>query len=1142
MSLQFIFGGSGAGKTYFLYSNLIQESMENPGKQYILLVPEQFTMQTQREIVNLHPCHGTMNIDIVSFERLAYRVFEELAIESPVILDDMGKSMVIRKIAAGEKGKLGIFKGHLNHAGFISQMKSMVSEMAQYGLSYEKLEEMAPQMRTPLLREKLRDLSVIYKGFREYIADKFVTAEEVLDVLCRVLPDSSKMRESEVILDGYTGFTPVQYRVLEQMMTCCRRIRVAVTVEKDALPYKEGGIQNLFYMSKHTVCRLTDIAGKNGVNREEDIFLDSRPYPRFKRRGRDRSALDFLEEHLYRYGKKTYKGSPDGIVVYKVLNPEEEVGMVAHRIEQAVRNEGLRYRDIAVVTGNLDSYSREICRQFEAAAIPYFMDDKKNVMDNPLVELIRSAIEVVRQDFSYESVFRYLKSGMVLEDRREERDRLENYVLALGIRGLKRWDSPWDKVYRGASNLNLEALNAFREEILTPLRPLYRILKDKERNIRDMSEAVADYLAAGKIEQKIERWGQEFEEAGEYRLADEYRQVYGLVMEMLNQVVALLGDESVGLKEYGEILDAGFEEIRVGIIPATIDRVVVGDLTRTRLNHIKVLFFTGVNDGIVPARKDGGGILSDMEKESLKKFDVELAPTAREEGFLQRFYLYLMMTKPSDKLVISFSGMDGDGKGLRPSSLIHEMKSLFPDLSVREGARDRLEVISREEGKKTLIDGLREWHLQYGDNRFMELYRFFSLSEEDRQKVENLVEAAFYSYKEKGIGKAAAREIYGRILSGSVTRMEQYEACAYAHFLTYGLELLPRQEYELGAVDLGNLFHGAIDLCFQKAAEEGIRIQDLTDGDRKRLAKASVEEMADQYGGAILKSSARNQYLTGRAQRITERTLWALSEQLKKGDFEPSGFEVSFSAIDNLKAMRISLSEEEELQLRGRIDRLDLCEDKEHVYVKIIDYKSGNTSFDLAALYYGLQLQLVVYMDAAMEMEERKHPDKEVVPAGIFYYHINDPVIENTGEPDRETIDKEILRQLKMNGLVNSEEEVISHMDREIEKASDVIPVAMKDGIVQEARSSVANRERFEALRGFVREKLRSAGRQIIDGNISVRPYKQGSRSACDYCPYHSVCGFDRKINGYGYRNLGSIKAEDIWNEIEGGNHGDEMD
>ena len=707
---------------------------------------------------------------------------------------------------------------------------------------------------------------------------------------------------------------------------------------------------------------------------------------------------------------------------------------------------------------------------------------------------------------------------------------------------MKRWDSPWDKVYRGASNLNLEALNAFREEILTPLRPLYRILKDKERNIRDMSEAVADYLAAGKIEQKIERWGQEFEEAGEYRLADEYRQVYGLVMEMLNQVVALLGDESVGLKEYGEILDAGFEEIRVGIIPATIDRVVVGDLTRTRLNHIKVLFFTGVNDGIVPARKDGGGILSDMEKESLKKFDVELAPTAREEGFLQRFYLYLMMTKPSDKLVISFSGMDGDGKGLRPSSLIHEMKSLFPDLSVREGARDRLEVISRGEGKKTLIDGLREWHLQYGDNRFMELYRFFSLSEEDRQKVENLVEAAFYSYKEKGIGKAAAREIYGRILSGSVTRMEQYEACAYAHFLTYGLELLPRQEYELGAVDLGNLFHGAIDLCFQKAAEEGIRIQDLTDGDRKRLAKASVEEMADQYGGAILKSSARNQYLTGRAQRITERTLWALSEQLKKGDFEPSGFEVSFSAIDNLKAMRISLSEEEELQLRGRIDRLDLCEDKEHVYVKIIDYKSGNTSFDLAALYYGLQLQLVVYMDAAMEMEERKHPDKEVVPAGIFYYHINDPVIENTGEPDRETIDKEILRQLKMNGLVNSEEEVISHMDREIEKASDVIPVAMKDGIVQEARSSVANRERFEALRGFVREKLRSAGRQIIDGNISVRPYKQGSRSACDYCPYHSVCGFDRKINGYGYRNLGSIKAEDIWNEIEGGNHGDEMD
>ncbi|RGY95646.1 helicase-exonuclease AddAB subunit AddB [Clostridium sp. AM58-1XD] len=1142
MSIQFVLGGSGSGKTRFLYDNLISESMDSPEKRFILLVPEQFTMQTQREIVNLHPYHGTMNIDIVSFGRLAYRVFEELAIENPVVLDDMGKSMVLRKVAAGEKKRLGIFRGHLSHAGFIGQMKSMISEMAQYGISYEMLDEMIPKVKSPLLGEKLKDLSIIYKGFRDYISDKFITSEEILDVLCRVFPDSDRMRDSEVILDGFTGFTPVQYRVLEQMMRCCRRVRFAVTVEPSASPFKEGGMHNLFHMSKHTACRLTAAAKKNGVEKEQDIVLNERPYPRFSKTGESRSALDFLEENLYRYGRKSYKGEPEEIRLYKALNPSEEVGLIIHQIERTVRDEKLRYRDIAVVTGSLENYGNEISRQFEAAGIPYFMDDKKNIMSHPLVELIRSALETVRQDFSYESVFRYLKCGMIMDERSEERDRLENYVLALGIRGFKRWDSRWEQVYRGAANLNLEALNCFKEEILAPLKVLRQFLKEKEATVEQMTGALADYLFNCEIEQKVKEYEEKFEAAGEYRLAREYGQVYGLVIEMLDRVVALLGKERISLKEYGEILDAGFEEIRVGIIPATIDRIVVGDLTRTRLDHVKVLFFAGVNDGIVPARKDGGGILSDMEKDSLKEFDIELAPTAREEGFLQRFYLYLMMTKPSDRLILSFSGMDAEGKGLRPSSLIHELKGLFPRLTIQDGSRDQYDVISMEEGRRTLIESLREFETVKGEARFLELYRFFFLSERHRKQVENLVEAAFYSYKEKGIGKAAAREIYGRILSGSVTRLEQYEACAYAHFLTYGLELSERQEYELGAVDFGNLFHGAIDLCFSKAREEGKRIQDLNADERKRLVKLSVNEVADQYGGAILKSTARNEYLTERAERITERTVWALSEQLKKGDFEPAGFEVSFSAIDNLKAMRISLSEEEELQLRGRIDRLDLCEDQKHVYVKIIDYKSGSTSFDLAALYYGLQLQLVVYMDAAMEMEERKNPEKEIVPAGIFYYHINDPVIESTGETDKEEIDREILRQLKMNGLVNSEQEVIALLDREIEKASDVIPVAMKDGMIQEAKSSVANRRRFEALRVFVRDKLKTAGTKIMEGDISVRPYKQGTRSACDYCPYHAVCGFDRKVSGYSYRKFGSIKAEEVWNAIEGGNHGNEVD
>ena len=420
------------------------------------------------------------------------------------------------------------------------------------------------------------------------------------------------------------------------------------------------------------------------------------------------------------------------------------------------------------------------------------------------------------------------------------------------------------------------------------------------------------------------------------------------------------------------------------------------------------------------------------------------------------------------------------------------------------------------------------------DKAFLELMKAFLLSKESEKEGQKLVSAAFYSYKQRGIGKAAAKALYGPIISGSVTRMERFASCAYAHFLSYGLELEQRQEYELAAADIGNLFHEAINRYFSERKEEGRDVRTIGEEERGALVRSCVKQVAEEYGNTILKSSARNAYLASRIERITDRTVWALTEQLKKGDFMPAGFELSFSAADGLKAMEIPISREESIRLKGRIDRVDLCEDEEAVYVKIIDYKSGNAAFDLNALYYGLQLQLVIYMDAAMELEGRRRKEKEVVPAGIFYYNISDPVIDRIGPETREAAAARVLKQLRMNGLVNSELKAISHLDRNIESESDVIPVAIKDGLVQEAKSNVAGRERFAALRQFVREKLKSEGREILDGAIEIKPYKQGNKSACDYCPYNGVCGFDLRCFGFGFRRFKALKSEEIWQEIEG--------
>ena len=561
------------------------------------------------------------------------------------------------------------------------------------------------------------------------------------------------------------------------------------------------------------------------------------------------------------------------------------------------------------------------------------------------------------------------------------------------------------------------------------------------------------------------------------------------------------------------------------MIPAAADRVVAGDLRRTRLDQIRALFFLGVNEGVVPSDAHKNGILTEQERELLKRNEMELAPTAREEGFMERFYLYLMLTKPRERLILSWPVLSAEGKTLRPSSLIAAFRKRFPDVPVQKAKELMDPAISPYAARQAVIRWLEEPEsLRQKAERT--LYSWLSNEGGQREDMERLADACTFTYKERGIGRAAAADLYGAVLNGSVTRLEGYAACAYAHFLNHGLELKKLREYELDLSDMGNLFHRTIDRFFREVRAKGGDFSAIGEQERKRLVKECVAKVAGEYRNTIMKSSARNAYLERKVERIADRTVQALLYQLRKGDFVPEAFEVDVS-------LRIPLKTGQALDLRGRIDRMDVLEDEDRIYVKIMDYKSGSTSFDLALLYHGLQLQLPVYMDAALRMEKTKHPGKEAVPAGIFYYHIDDPLLERKEGMTEAEIEEGIRKKLRMNGLVNSNLEVIRHMDREIEKESDVIPVALKDGLIQGTRSSVAGGDRFSSLTGFVRRRLEQMGEEILEGNIEVSPYKQGNRTACDYCPYHSVCGFELKTAGYSYRRLGALNPEEIWTEIE---------
>ncbi len=1122
MALQLLTGGSGSGKTRALYHKIIEMSLENPEGQYFIIVPEQATMQAQKELIQLHPRHGTMNIDVLSFKRLAYRVFSELSIPQPQVLDDTGKVMVLRKLAGERKKDLILFSSHLNQPGFLNEVKSMLSEFCQYGVTPSMLKnETEKGGISRVLSGKLQDMCTLFEAFREYTRERYLTAEELLDALCREVPRSRLLKDSVIALDGYTGFTPVQYRLIALLLGVCRTMMVTVTFPEQEDMFREGRESDLFDMSRKMAGKLRAVCREQGIEMEPEICVSKRPLPRFS----ESPALDYLERTVFRYPYRPYAGRTDSVIFVRGENPAGEIEFAANEIERLVREEGYRYRDVAVVSGDPDRYSREILRQFRENGIPVFLDETRDVTGNPLIRLMKSSLAMLQKGFDYESMFQYLRTGLVSGET-ERIDRMENYVRALGIRGFRRWDSPWEKTYEGGEYLNLEEMNRFREEIMEPLRK-WKERAGKASTAGDMTSALEELLKQLDTEEKLRKLSADFENSGNHEAAGEYGQIHALVMELFEQFHALLGEEAISLKEYAAILSAGLSELRVGLIPACVDRVVAGDLKRTRLDQIRALFFVGVNEGIVPAVSERGGILTDQEREMLKSRSMELAPTAREEGFMQRFYLYLAMTRPGERLYLSWSGLSADGKTLRPSSVVNQLRKRFPDQPVLEAEAVREPAVNRTAAEKTVIRALQNPGSIPRDQIFQDLYRWLSGKGQETEKMERLAEAVSYSYEDHGIGKAAAKELYGQILNGSVTRMEQYAACAYAHFLSYGLELKKRREYEIDLSDMGNLFHQSLDLFFRTVRERGKDFRCLEDGERKELVRSCVEQVSGRYRNTILKSTARNAYLEKKVEKITDRTIRALIYQIRKGDFEPAAFEMEVNR-------RIPLDGESALNLRGRIDRMDICEDGDRVYVKIMDYKSGSTSFDLALLYHGLQMQLVVYLDAAMEMEKKKHPDKETVPAGIFYYHIDDPVVEKQEGLTDQEIEAEILRKLRMNGLVNSTLEVIRRMDREIETESDVIPVALKNGLLQEARSSAAGGERFAHLTEFVRDRLAGMGREILDGTISVNPYKQGSRTACDYCPYHSVCGFDLKTGGYGFRRFRPMKAEEIWEKIEG--------
>lgn len=1138
MSLRFCFGPSGSGKSHRIYEEIMQRAAEEPGRNFLIIVPDQFTMQTQKDLVMRSDRGGILNIDVLSFGRLSHRILEEVGTKEMPVLDDTGKSLVLQKVAADLKEQLPAMGSLLHKQGYIHEVKSAISEFMQYGISTQDMDKLITSaQKRGALAMKLKDLKTLYRGFQDYIRDHFITTEETLDVLRRSLSKSKILKGSVVVFDGFTGFTPIQNRLIQELMRVCAETIITVTIGVGEDPYKMDGEQKLFHLSKKTVADLEKLAAEAEVERGEDLFVKGGPN-RFAKA----PALHYLEQNLFRYQYEPYAGEQQEIHMFEALSPREEVHQTALYIRHLIREQGMSYRDIAVVIGDLEGYASYVETEFGQLEIPCFLDRTRGIVLNPMIEYIKSALQLYIKDFSYDTVFHFLRSGMA-DISREEIDELENYVIRTGARGYRTYSRLFTRrteELQGnaegseqAEEKTMERLNCIRQQFMDAVEILHMGSQEKAG---DYVSHLYDFLEQNQVQQKLLNYQQQFEKEGDLSRAREYAQIYRLVMDLLDQVYELLGEEEISRQEFADILEAGFGEITVGTIPQNVDRIVVGDMERTRLKQVKVLFFLGVNDGNIPKNASKGGIISDMDREFLIESGTEMAPSPRQQMYIQRLYLYLNMTKPSEQLYLSYAKVNSEGKGIRPSYLIDTVRKLFPAMSVEYPQnRSRLEQIEgRQEGARYLAEELREYvEGTLPEEERQDFYLMYRAYEADAAGRDLLTRAAFRRYRESGLSRIVARALYGQQLENSVSRLETYAACACRHFLQYGLSLQEREEFGFEASDMGTVYHAVLENFAGKLAESNLTWWDFTEDFAAKAVKESVEAYAATYGETVLYSSARNEYAITRMSRILTRTVLTLQKHLKQGSFQPDDYELSFRFAEDLDSIHVDLSEDEKMHLQGRIDRIDVSEDAEHVYVKVIDYKSGNRKFDLAALYYGLQLQLVVYMNAAMEMESRKHPDKEIVPAALLYYHIDDPTIETPVELTDEQINEQILAKLRMNGVVNSDPEVVERLDRYMQDKSVVIPVEKKKDGSFSARSGVLSREEMQLISSYVDARIRSIGREILDGKIAANPYEKGNEEACTYCAYKKVCGFDGSIPGYEKRQLEDLDKQALMQRMQ---------
>ncbi|MFE1244817.1 helicase-exonuclease AddAB subunit AddB [Fictibacillus sp. NPDC058756] len=1160
MSLQFILGRSGSGKSHSVFQEIREKLAEDPmGSPIIYLVPDQMTFQSEYKLASTPGLNGMIRAQVYSFSRLAWRILGETGGMTRMHITSTGVRMMLRKIIESKKEELKIFKKASEQSGFYELLELMTTELKRYCISSEDLSWNAETLLSlgqkennkKVLKDKMYDLSIISGALEKALAGKYLDSEDYLKLLQEKIPYSDTIKDCEIYIDGFHSFTPQELEAAAGLMAHAKKVTIALTSEESYRPDTDPHELDLFYMTKKTAQVLTQKAKELNVEIEEPIVLSHTP--KFIS-----PAIAHIEKQYDARPAISYS-KPEGIHLAAGVNLRSEVEGAARKIIELVRDEGYRYRDIAVTVRNAGSYQPLIETVFADYGIPVFLDQKKSMLHHPLIELIRSSLDVVLKNWRYEAVFRAVKTDMLypLDEMRKTTseirrcmDDLENYVLALGIQGSRWTDSkPWKyKRFRGfeADDFGKTSQDDEKEQLINDLRdmivsPMKRLSRDLSKSITvaDFCTSLYKYLEDLSVPMKLERLRLHAESEGKLRAAREHGQVWNAVLGLLDEMVELTGSEKLSKETWMQMLETGLESMKFALVPPSLDQVLAGTLERSRFTDVKVNFLLGVNDGIIPLKPKDDGLLSEDEREALERNGVVLAPSARRKLLDEQFMIYLALTNGSDRLFISYALADEEGKTLQPSMVIQRMRDLFPDLKEtlyqnEPGVEEDLSFVQHPvKSVSYLSTQLREWKKGYPISPvWWDVYNWIITDDQYDHYAKKAISSLFYFNREAPLSSSVSKDLYGESILTSISRMELFQSCPFSQFMSYGLKLRERQMYKLEAPDIGQLFHAALKQMNDALQQRRVQWSDLSKGDCYRMAGDIVDLLAPQLQHEILLSSNRHLYIKKKLKEVVGKASHILSEHAKASGFTPAGLELAFGTGGTLPPLVYKLPNGTTMEVAGRIDRVDTAASSKGLLMRVIDYKSSSTGLNLAELYHGIALQMLTYLDVAVAHSE-KWLGQESIPAGVLYFHVHNPLLNQKKLLTAEEIEKEVLKKFKMKGLVLAEEEAVQLMDSTMDKRSNIIPVALTNNGFHKSHSSVASASNFETMRHHARKMAVSSGTGITDGVIDISPYEMKKKVPCTFCSYKPVCQFDQTLEENQYRQLKPEKDEIILEKMQ---------